>query len=477
MTEPDGRLSPRVVVLFGATGDLAQRMLFPALLDLYRRQLMPSEFRVVGSGRHSPGSDEEFREQVREALADAAGDGGSELDEFLAKLSFTTSDADDGSDLAAAVNAAEEEIGAEGDRLLYLSVPPEAMEAMAGMLAESGLAEGASLVIEKPFGNDLASARDLNRALHEVFGEAAIYRIDHFLGKEAVQNLLALRFFNDLLEPLWNRERIAYVQIDIPEEIDIEGRGSFYEETGAFRDMVVNHLLQTLGVVAMEPPPRLDAAGLHAERSRVLAAVRPLDPAAVVFGQYEGYRDEEDVEDDSRTETFAALRVELDNERWRGVPFYLRTGKALAEDRRLVTVGLATAPGSAPPEREEEAPPARPNELVFDLSEEATVEIDLRVKAPGPGFSLAAAPARLDVVAALADEHGLEAYARLLLGAMREDRGFFSSAEQVERLWEICQPVLDDPPTPRPYALGSWGPEEAIDLAAAPGWRLPEGDS
>jgi glucose-6-phosphate 1-dehydrogenase len=470
----DARPEKRVLVLFGATGDLACRMLFPGLLHLQRAGLMPEDFRVIGSGRHSPGSDDEFREQIREALGDAAEEAGDEWEEFAERLSFVASDADDGADLAAAVKSAEEEIGAEGERLLYLSVPAGAMEPMVAMLGASGLAESARLVIEKPFGHDAESARKLNAALHEVLAEEAIFRIDHFLGKEAAQNLLALRFANGLFEPIWNRDHIAYVQIDVPEELDVEGRGSFYEETGAFRDMVVNHLLQLLGLVAIEPPAALETEPLHAERTKLFAALRPLDPGRVVFGQYEGYREEDDVEDDSTVETFAALEARVDNWRWRGVPFYLRTGKALAATRRTVTIGLVGAPPGLVPEADDDGGDGRPSEIVFELSEDPTARIDVRAKLPGPVLETSPASFRLDVEREIDGGEGLEAYARLLHDVMLGDRTLFSRAEQLERLWEACQPVLDAPPRTHPYERGSWGPQEALDLPGEPGWRLPD---
>ncbi len=470
------RPSNRVLVLFGATGDLAARKLYPGFFHLYREGLMPEDFRIIGSGRHSPGSDDEFRQQICEALDEH---GRGELDErweeFAARNSFVVSSAEDGSDLAEAVRRAEEEIGAEGERLVYLSVPPSAMEAMVGMLGKTGIAERCSLVVEKPFGHDVESARKLNAALHEVLAEESIYRIDHFLGKEAAQNILALRFANGMLEPIWNRDHISYVQIDVPEAIDIQGRAAFYEETGAFRDMVVTHLLQILGIVALEAPSSIEAEPLHLERTKLFQSLRPLDPERVVFGQYEGYRDEDDVADDSRSETFAALEARVDSWRWSGVPFYLRTGKALAEGRRTVTIGFTEAPLRIFPDGGE-AGSARPSELVFELSDDPTVRIELQAKIPGPAMALGRAALTLDVEAAFDGSDGLEAYERLLHDVMLGDRLLFTRAEQIERLWEVCQPVLEHPPEPLPYARGSWGPDAAAKLPGGPGWRLPDSE-
>ena len=469
-----GRPADRILVLFGATGDLAARKLLPGLFHLFRAGLLPEEFRIIGSGRHSPGTDDEFRELVRTAVTEhGRGEIDEHWDEFAPRLSFVASSAEDGSELAQAVTDAEQEIGAAGKRLVYLSVPPSAMQPMIGMLDSSGIAENCSLVLEKPFGHDAKSACELNAALGEVLPEREIYRIDHFLGKEAVLDLLALRFANALLEPIWNREHVCYVQIDVPEELDIEGRAAFYEQTGAVRDMIVTHLLQILGVVALEPPSRLDAEGLHRERLKVFEAIRPLDPARTVLGQYEGYHEEDDIPADSRVETFAALEVLVDSWRWSGVPFYLRTGKALAASRRTVTLGLSDTPLELFPGRRD-GDAIRPDEIVIELSDDPVVRIDVRVKSPGPGLDLASAPFVLDVDRALGTDNGLEAYERLLHDVMTGDRLLFSTAEQIERLWEACAPILEDPAEPEAYARGSWGPGAALALPGPRGWRLPD---
>jgi glucose-6-phosphate 1-dehydrogenase len=470
------RPSNRVLVLFGATGDLAKRKLFPGFFHLFREGLMPQEFRIIGSGRHSPGTDDEFRQRINEALQEY---GRGELDEhwgdFASRLSFVVSSADDGRDLAQAVTDAEQAIGATGERLVYLSVPPDAMPGMVAMLGDTGVAENCSLVVEKPFGHDADSARALNAALHEVLEEDSIYRIDHFLGKEAAQNILALRFANGMFEPIWNRDHISYVQIDVPEKLDIQGRSGFYEQTGCFRDMVVTHLLQILGIVALEPPSRIEDEAVHLERTKLFDAIRPLDRGRVVFGQYDGYRDEDDVADDSQVETFAALEVYVDTWRWSGVPFYLRTGKSLAEGRRTVTIGFTEAPLRIFP-NQDPAKMVRPSELVFELSDDPKIRIEVQAKIPGPEINLGRAALTLDVQAAFDGADGLEAYERLLHDVMLRERLLFTRAEQIERLWEACAPVIDEPLTPLPYAPGSWGPEAALELPPAPGWRLPDGN-
>lgn len=459
-------LRPCVFLLFGARGDLAARKLFPGLYRLAAAGRLPQDYAVIGSGRHSPGSDDDFREEVLGGLRDSVDD----LDEDVARdlldrLSFRTSDADDGADLAARVRELEEGLGDDVLRLVYLSVPPTAMSGMVAMIGREGLAERARLVIEKPFGLDLASFEELDRDVHEVFDEEQVFRIDHFLGKEAVQNLLALRFANALFEPAWDRASIASVQVDVPETLAMEGRGSFYESTGALRDMVSTHLFQILGAVALEDPGEWSAQAVRRARAAVFEDVRLLDPSRVVLGQYDGYRDEEDVDEDSTVETFVALEAWVDNERWRGVPFHLRTGKAMAETRRTVTLRFrapdSTVFGDA----------AVPDELVLELTDEARVQVDLLGKRPGPEMELAPATMRLDLGEEIPDAEPLEAYERLLLDVLEGDHTLFAHADETRRLWEVCQPVLDDRPEPLPYDRGSWGPPAALELPEG-GWRL-----
>ena len=463
-------LPPHVLLLFGARGDLAARKLFPGLYRLAAAGRLPDDWAVVGSGRHSPGSDDDFREEVRQGLRDSVDDlDDALLDDLLARTTFRTSDADDGSDLAAHVREVEEGLGDDVRRLVYLSVPPTAMSGTVGMLGREGLAERARLVIEKPFGLDLESFEELDRDVHEVFDEDQVFRIDHFLGKEAVQNLLALRFANALFEPAWNRHSIASVQVDVPEELEMEGRGSFYESTGALRDMVSTHLFQILGAVALEDPGEWSADAVRRARSAVFDDVRPLDPGRVVLGQYEGYRDEDDVDEDSTVETFVALEAWVDNDRWRDVPFLLRTGKAMAETRRTVTLRFRQPDSAVFGDR------LAPDELVLELTDEARVQVDLLGKRPGPEMELAPATMHLDLGEELPDDEPLEAYERLLLDVMQGDHTLFAHADETRRLWEVCQPVLDDRPEPQPYDRGSWGPRDALDLPGD-GWRLGRDD-
>src|SRR5215472_9757161 len=320
-----------VIVMFGATGDLARRKLLPGLFHLAAAGLMPDRYEIIGSSRRTM-TDTQFREHTRQAIVEFGirKPTGAAWQAFKSRLSFVSADPAHARSLVEAVAAAEREIGGSTDRLFHLAVPPAAFEPWVTMLGAEGLAAGSRVIIEKPFGTDLASARALNQVLHAIFDEAQIFRIDHYLGKESVDNILAFRFANGMFEPVWNRRHLCYVQIDVPETLSIEGRGGFYDHTGAYRDMIVTHLFQVLGFAAMEPPTSLDAKHLRDKTARVFEALKPIDVTHVVRGQYAGYRDESGVAKGSDTETKAAVRAEFDNPRWAGVPFFLRSGKNLA---------------------------------------------------------------------------------------------------------------------------------------------------
>ncbi len=355
----EARPTSHVVVLFGSTGDLAKRKLLPGLFHLYEAGLLPESFRIVGTSR-KPISDEEFRGRARAAIDEFGRTTRSDdaWEAFAGSLSYAPSDAGDAGALAEAVSRAEDQLG-EGDvrRLHYLSVPPKAMAGIVSALGDSGLADGASVIMEKPFGTDLESARALNAAVHQVFDESQIFRIDHFLGKESVQNILALRFANGMFEPVWNGNHIDHVQIDVPETLSIGSRAGFYEGTGAFRDMIVTHLFQVLGFVAMEPPTSLDASALVQEKVKVFEAMRPIDPARVVRGQYEGYLEEQGVEPDSQTETLRRAR-DRDRERTLGRGPVLHAYRQAApagpagDHDRLPGAGDADVPGRERPRPE-----------------------------------------------------------------------------------------------------------------------------
>ncbi len=338
------RPAPHVIVLFGATGDLARRKLIPGLFHLQRVGLMPEDYRIVGSTMEDL-DDDGFREHARGALEEFCRmeTGGADWDEFSARLAFAPARADA---LADGVARAEQAIGTEARRLHYLAVPPPAAGPVVHALGEAGLSARARVIMEKPFGTDLESARKLNDTVHDVFREDQIFRIDHFLGKEAALNMLTLRFANGFLEPVWNREHIDHVQIDVPETLSIGTRGAFYEGTGAYRDMVVTHLLQVLAVVAMEPPSSLEPRALVDEKLKVFRSLLPIDASDVVLGQYEGYTKEKGVASGSKVETFVAARVSVDNWRWAGVPFFLRTGKRMAESARVVSIAFREPPKS-----------------------------------------------------------------------------------------------------------------------------------
>jgi glucose-6-phosphate 1-dehydrogenase len=306
-----------------------------------------------------------------------------------------------------------------------------------------------------------------------VLEETQIFRIDHFLGKEAVQNILAFRFGNGLFEPIWNREHVEYVQIDVPEQLTIEGRAGFFEQTGTFRDMVVTHLLHLLGFVAMEPPGRLDARSLRDATARVFDAIQPIDPGRVVYGQYDGYRTEPGVATGSTVETFAALEVEIDNERWAGVPFQLRTGKALAESRHTVTLGFKEPARAMFARDEAAAAAAHPNELTFELSDPGMIWVDFLAKEPGASMKLGAASLTFRYGDSFDVANELEAYERLIHDCMLGDHTLFTRADGIERLWEVAAPLLEQPPEPLPYASGSWGPEAIEQLVAPNRWHLP----
>jgi len=466
-----GPPSPQVVVLFGATGDLARRKLLPGLFHLTNAGFIPG-CRIIGVSLDDIDADA-FRQMALGALSEhyarqvEAPDGQA----FLQRLDYLPLSA--GPDaLRAAVARAESELGAETRRLHYLSVPPNAALAAVQLLGQAGLVERSRIVMEKPFGTDLASAVSLNHDLHGIFAEDQIFRIDHFLGKEPAQNILAFRFANGLFEPIWNRNFIDHVQIDVPETLGLGQRSAFYEQTGAYRDMVVTHLFQILAFMAMEPPTALEPAPISEEKNKVFRSMLPVLPADVVRGQYTGYRDEPGVDAQSETETFIALKCFIDNWRWAGVPFFLRTGKKLAEGQRIISIAFREPPKSMfPPGSGVGA--QGPDHLTFDLADAAKMSLSFYGKRPGPGMRLD----KLSLQFAMHDTglagEVLEAYERLILDAMRGDRTLFTSAEGIERLWQVSTALLESPPPVRLYAPGSWGPKSVHQLIAPHAWRLP----
>jgi glucose-6-phosphate 1-dehydrogenase len=464
-------MPPYAIVIFGATGDLARRKLLPGLLRLFQAGLLP-EFRIIGTSMEEI-SDAQFRSIAEAACREHARHafGGEEWHEFSCRLSYVPhSRASEG--LAEAIRGAERELGEKMRVLHYLSVPPSAAPDVIETIKICGITDRSRVIMEKPFGTDLASARKLNGMLHEVLREEQIFRIDHFLGKEAALNILALRFANGLFEPIWNRNHIDHVQIDVPETLAVGSRAAFYEKTGAFRDMVVTHLMQILAFVAMEPPTSLAPEPITDEKNKVFRSLRPLDPDRVVRGQYEGYREEEGVDPDSSTETFVALCCELDNWRWSGVPFYLRTGKRMGESARIISVAFREPPQAMFPEHSRVGRYG-PDHLTFDLDESSRVSLSFYGKRPGMGMVLDKASMQFSLDETDYRGETLEAYERLIRDAMAGDRTLFTTARDIERLWEISEPLLKEPPPVKPYPPGSWGPAEIGALIAPHSWRLP----
>ena len=466
-----GPKHPQVVTLVGATGDLSRRKLLPGLYHLVSGGFIPG-CRIIGVSLDDldPAA---FRTFARAALDQFSTRKLNEADwaAFAETLEYVPLGAGAHA-LKAAVEAAEHALGGEAQRIHYLSVPPSAALAAVRMLGEAGLVERSRIIMEKPFGTDLASAVVLNAKLHEVFAEEQIFRIDHFLGKEPAQNILAFRFANGLFEPIWNRNFIDHVQIDVPETLGLGKRIGFYEATGAFRDMVVTHLFQILAFMAMEPPTALEPASISEEKNKVFRSMLPLDPKDVVRGQYVGYRAEEGVDPESETETFIALKCLIDNWRWAGVPFFLRTGKRLAEGQRIISIAFREPPKSMFPAGSGVGAQG-PDHLTFDLADASKMSLSFYGKRPGPGMRLD----KLSLQFAMNDTGRigdvLEAYERLILDAMRGDHTLFTTAEGIERLWELSAPLLEAPPPVRLYSPSSWGPKSIHQLVAPHAWRLP----
>jgi glucose-6-phosphate 1-dehydrogenase len=461
----------QVVVLFGATGDLARRKLLPGLYNLVSAGFIPG-CRIIGVSLDDIDADG-FRASARSALDEFSSRKVTEpeWEAFARCLDYVPLAAGAGA-LKAAVELAEQALNGESRRLHYLSVPPNAALSAVRMLGEAGLVERSRIVMEKPFGTDLQSAVSLNRNLHEVFAEEQIFRIDHFLGKEPAQNILAFRFANGLFEPIWNRNFIDHVQIDVPEKLGLGKRAGFYEQTGAYRDMVVTHLFQILAFMAMEPPTALEPAPISEEKNKVFRSMLPIQPADVVRGQYNGYRAEEGVDPESETETFIALKCFIDNWRWAGVPFFLRTGKRMGEGQRIISIAFREPPKSMFPAGSGVGAQG-PDHLTFDLADASKMSLSFYGKRPGPGMRLD----KLSLQFAMHDTgligEVLEAYERLILDAMRGDHTLFTTAEGIERLWQVSTQLLEAPPPVRFYPPDSWGPKSIHQLIAPHAWRLP----
>ncbi len=489
---------PFSLVIFGASGDLAHRKLIPALWSLYAARTLPEPFMIVGTGRTEM-SDDAFRDKMKDGVKQFARlkmPNDNVWMRFAPSLFYVPGDPS-GPELYARLREtledAERRHAGPGNRLCYLSTPPSLYADITVQLGKAGLAAEergwTRIIIEKPFGHDVRSAQELNELVTSVFKEEQVYRIDHYLGKETVQNVLALRFANGIFEPLWNRNHVAEVQFTVAETVGVEGRGGYYEESGALRDMIQNHLLQVMCLVAMEPPVTFEAQAVRDEKSKVMQAVRPIDPdrvdASALRAQYgpgfinnrqvPGYRQEKGVKPNSATETYAALRLEIDNWRWAGVPFYLQTGKRMAKRVSEIVIRFRRTPhmifrrGDVSVE---------PNRLVIRIQPDEGISLIVEAKEPGPDLKIS--PVTLDFkYHEVFGGEPPEAYERLLLDAIHGDPTLYSRGDWIEQAWRLTQPVLDHwahTPGPLPqYEAGSWGPGEADTFIARDGghWRRP----
>lgn len=449
------------LVLFGITGDLARRRLFPALYEMAADGDLGIP--VIGVAR-TQGTDSDLRSWVAEALADANPDPGV-LDGLGKSLRYVSGDYSDQS----TYREIRRRLGDATCTVAYLAVPPFLFEDVVHGLAEAGLNDDGRLVVEKPFGRDLKTAEELNTIIHGYYPESRVFRIDHFLGKEALQNLMVYRFSNSILEPIWNRHYIRGVQITMAEEFGVEGRGGFYDSVGTMRDVVQNHLLVLISLLAMEPPVSDSPDALRDERVKVLESMKPLNPEHVVRGQYEGYRDEPGVAPDSDVETYFAARFEVDSWRWAGVPWVVRAGKGMAD-----TLTEAVVEFERPPRMhfaDEKAAPG-PNRLTFRSKPDDRIILSMQAKKVGDG--MVSVPVDFELKEEPSPAEARDAYHRLLRDALRGDPALFAREDGVMASWRVVEPILTDHRPVHPYKAGSWGPE-AADVVLGPDWRWLSG--
>ncbi len=455
------------LVLFGATGDLAYQKIFPALQALVRAGEL--DMPVIGMARAGWNLDR-LRDRVRASLENAGQIDEAAFSKLAAQLRYVDGDYEDPETFRRLKQALDD----VSRPLHYLAIPPSLFDVVVQSLGSSGCARNAQVVVEKPFGRDLASARALNKTLHAVFAEDAIFRIDHYLGKEAVRNLMYFRFANAFLEPVWNRDHVDNIQITLAEHFGVQGRGSFYDGVGAIRDVIQNHMLEVVALLAMDAPVADDADAIHAEKLRLFRAMRPLQPGNVVRGQFRGYRDQEGVAKDSNVETFAALKLEIDTWRWAGVPFYLRAGKRLPITATQVMVDLKSPPLPIFKQDQPEGMQfAHGNYFRFRLSPEVVIAAGARVKRSGEAMR----GEDVELIARHQQTTDALPYARLLGDALAGagDATLFTQAEAVEQAWRVVDPVLDLPEPAEIYAPGSWGPEVAGRLVSGVGaWHDPK---
>ncbi len=461
-------LEPATIVIFGASGDLARRKLIPALHSLLCEGLLPRGVRVLGYAR-SEFSQEAFSERLLEGVQDYARlkPGMCERwPEFAERISYLSGEYDDPASyqrLAKTVRELETEADIEGNCLFYLAVPPVLYPVIAEQLGKVGLNQSERgwrrIIIEKPFGHDLESARELNDKVHAVFGEDQVYRIDHYLGKETVQNILVFRFANLIFEPLWNRNYVDHVQITVAESMGVGHRAGYYDEAGVMRDMLQNHILQLLSLVAMEPPGSFSAKALRDEKAKVLHSIRPLSASGGVWGQYDGYTEEEGIDPGSQTPTYLAIKMHLDNWRWQGVPFYVRSGKRLAEKTTEITLQFKEVPHTLFPENVE----LPPGHISLYIQPNEGIHLNFQIKIPGAGMRTEGVNMAFHYGRRFGEHVLPDAYERLLLDAIQGDASLFARSDEIELAWELVDPLTDGL-EPVKYTPGSQGPEEADRL-------------